>query len=109
MLRRVALVRTGVKEERIASIIRLIKFVELGTALAATSNCSISSQRAAAASAVPSSPILVTLKMEAMRSSETWILAIATRCNIPEDGILRIHRREDLTPYTKLYKVVRVL
>jgi hypothetical protein len=34
MLRRVALVETDVSEERIASIIRLTKIGELGTALA---------------------------------------------------------------------------
>jgi hypothetical protein len=43
MLRRVALIRTDIWEERIASVIRVIRIIELGT-LAATS--SISSQRA---------------------------------------------------------------
>jgi hypothetical protein len=96
MLCHVALVRTDVLEACSVSIIRVTRIGELG-ALAVTSNqrtlgasqlCSVH-QLLVMANFVPSSLILVTLIMEALRSSETSILTRVTWHNIPEDGILQ--------------------
>jgi hypothetical protein len=70
-LSRVALVRIDVSEELSAPVIRVTRIGELGTRLAV----------------VPSSQILVTLMMEALRSSETLVLTIATQRNIPEEDV----------------------
>jgi hypothetical protein len=79
MLHCVALVRTDVSEELSASIIihRLL----------------------VTANVVPSSPILVTLIMEELSSSLTSVITSSTRRNIPENGILHKHRRENLKSY----------
>jgi hypothetical protein len=64
------LLRSYILEERITSIIRVRGIGELGTTLAVTSSRSM----LIIGNIVPSLPILVTLTMEAICSSETWFL-----------------------------------
>jgi hypothetical protein len=52
------------------------------------------------ANVVPSSPILVTLIMKALSSSEMSVLTRATRRNISQEAILHSQRRENLKSYT---------
>jgi hypothetical protein len=98
MLRRVTLVRSDVSEERSASIIRVTRIGELGAMLAITSNRSTLRRNTAhlvflcsvrRLIVVPSSPILVTLMMERIRSSEESVFTRATWCNTSEEDILK--------------------
>jgi hypothetical protein len=51
---------------------------------------------------VPSGPILYTLMMEEIISSETSVLMKATRRHIQEYGILHIYRLQNLKSYAAL-------
>jgi hypothetical protein len=67
----VALVRTDVSEEHVASIIRVERINERGT----------------------------TMMMEVTRFSEMSVLTRATERHIPEDGILHSHCNENLESF----------
>jgi hypothetical protein len=57
------------------------------------------------ANVVAISPILVTLMMKTIHSYETSVPTRAIRRNIPADGILHSHRRENLRSYKTLSSV----
>jgi hypothetical protein len=84
MWRRADLVLTDVSEKHIASISRVEKSA---------------SRLQSSAHAGSSLADVSTLKMEAIRSSETSAHTISARSHIPQDGILHSHRRENLKPY----------
>jgi hypothetical protein len=95
MLRRVAVVRPDVSEERIASVMSSSKWQLLLSAN------------------VPSSLILFILMTEEIRSFETSVLTRAVRRHIPEDGILHSHRCEHLksskTYIKRMYEECRLI
>jgi hypothetical protein len=80
MLRFVALVRTDVSEERIASI-KVARIYELLTTLSVTSNRRTLRRN---------TTVLFALMMEALPSSETSVLTGATRRNIQKTAFFRI-------------------
>jgi hypothetical protein len=86
-LRRVALVRTDVLEEISASIVKETRIGELHRLLVTTKFLS--------------TPILVTLMMEALSCSEMSALTRARRRNIPDEGIRHCRRRENLKSYLR--------
>jgi hypothetical protein len=86
MLRRVALVRTDVSEK--LSVCRLLVMANI----------------------VPSSPILVTLMMEVLSSSEMLVLTRSTQRNIPDDSILRAGDNKKIYKFENMqYQECRLL
>jgi hypothetical protein len=77
-----------------ASINRLTRIGKLRRMLAATTNYLL----LVFANVFPCLPILFTLMMEAIPSSETTVLTRGTRRHIREEGILQMH-----SSYTYIY------
>jgi hypothetical protein len=101
-------ISTDVTEERIAFIIRVRRIGELRKTLAITRNRSTLRRNTTLktlfiTNAVSSSPILVTLMREAIRSSETSVLKRTIQRNIIEGGILNSHHREYIKSYLNTF------
>jgi hypothetical protein len=108
LLCHMALVRTYVSEEHIAHVIRMTRIGELRTALAVMTVFLHSMLLLlVTANVAPSSPILVTLMMWAIRSSDISVLTRATRRNNPEYGNVHSHRCENLNSYMDEFKFKR--
>jgi hypothetical protein len=106
----VALVRTGISEQCIASIIIVKRISQLGTVLAVTSNWSTLWRRVflcselqilVTANVVHNLLIILTLMMEVICSYEMLIRTRATWRHIPEDSILHSHRHGNLKSYVE--------
>jgi hypothetical protein len=94
MLCCVALVRTNISEEHSASIMRVTRIGELGTLVVTSNRCTLRrniTHQLLVTANIHSSPILVTLMMEARHSSATSV----TWRNFPEGSILHSHHREN--------------
>jgi hypothetical protein len=115
ILRRVALVRTDVSEEYIASIIKVTRIGELGK-LAVTINGStprrnINVLRLLVTANIDPSSQTVTMMMVAIRSSKASVLTTATWRNNRVDATLHSHRpkRKPQILHGTLVEVVEVI
>jgi hypothetical protein len=109
MWRCVVLVLTDVSEERIASIFRVEKSTSEepvwpgGCRLSHHSEITIYiGNEKSETECRPHGKPFFTLKMEAIRSSETSVNTRTTQYHIPEDDILHSHRFESLKSYISI-------